>query len=57
MLNVITGIIGIAMVCGFLGFMLVWVPATPLIIIVIGVMCLLIYDFVQEVRIGSAGNR
>lgn len=50
--NLITGAIGILMVAGFLGFMVVWVPAVPLIIIVIGVMLLLIYDFVQTVRFG-----
>jgi hypothetical protein len=57
MLTLITGIIGIAMVGGFLGFMLVWVPAPPLIMIVIGVMALLVYDFVRELRLGPAGNR
>lgn len=57
MLTVITGIIGIAMLGGFLGFMLIWVPAPPLIAIVVAVMALLIYDFIREVRYGPAGNR
>jgi hypothetical protein len=57
MLNLITGIVGVAMLGGFLGFMLVWVPATPLIVIVVGVMCLLIYDLVQTVRFGVTGQR
>jgi cytochrome c oxidase assembly factor CtaG len=52
--SLITGAIGILMVAGFLGFMVVWVPAIPLIIIVIGVMLLLIYDFVQTVRFGQS---
>jgi hypothetical protein len=52
-LNLITGAIGILMVAAFLGFMVVWVPAIPLIIIVICVMLLLIYDFVQTVRFGE----
>jgi hypothetical protein len=52
-LNLVTGAIGIVMVCAFLGFMVVWVPALPLIIIVIVVMLLLIYDFVQTVRFGE----
>ncbi len=54
MTNFITGIIGIAMVVAFLTFMLVWVPAPPLIIIVIIVMALLIVDFVQSLR-GNGG--
>lgn len=48
--NVITGIIGILMVCAFLAFMLIWVKALPLIVIVVGTMLLLITDFVQAVR-------
>jgi hypothetical protein len=51
----ITGIIGIAMLMAFLGIMLWWVPAPPLIIIVVGVVALLIYDFVQTLRSGN-GN-
>jgi hypothetical protein len=54
--NLITGIIGIALVVGFLSFMLVWVPAPPLIIIVLIVMSLLIKDFVQSVRSGGNGH-
>jgi len=51
--NFITGIIGIVLVVGFLGFMLVWVPAPPLIIIVIFVMGLLIVDFIKSLRSGN----
>jgi hypothetical protein len=54
MTNFITGIIGIAMVAGFLAVMLIWVPALPLIIIVVFVMSLLIVDFVQSLK--SNGN-
>lgn len=53
MMTLITGIIGIAGVLTFLGIMLIWVPAPPLIIIVVGVMSLLIYDFVQTLRLGE----
>ena len=42
MMIFISGIIGIALVIAFLGVMLVWVPAPPLIIIVVSVMLLLI---------------
>lgn len=51
----ITGIVGIAMLVAFLGFMLVWVKAIPLIIIVVLVVSLLIYDFVQTLRAGESG--
>jgi hypothetical protein len=56
MLNLVTGLIGIAMLAVFLGIMLWWVPATPLIIIVVGVLALLFYDFVQTVRFGESGT-
>ena len=39
----------------FLGFMVVWVKALPIIIIVVFVMGLLIYDFVQTMRAGESG--
>jgi hypothetical protein len=50
MMMLITGLIGIAMVTIFLGFMVVWVKALPIIIIVVCVLLLLCYDFVQELR-------
>jgi hypothetical protein len=56
MMTVVSGVIGIAMVCAFLGVMLVWVPAPPLIIIVVGVMLLLIWDFIQTLRYGEDGR-
>jgi hypothetical protein len=49
------GIIGMAMVLIFLGIMVWWVPAPPLIIIVVGVMALMIYDFYKTVRYGESG--
>ena len=51
----ITGIIGIALLVAFLGFMVVWVKAIPLIIIVVVVVALLVYDFVQTLRAGESG--
>jgi hypothetical protein len=54
MTQLVTGIIGVAMLFVFMGFMLVWVKALPLIIIVIGVGLLLLYDFVQSVRHGES---
>jgi hypothetical protein len=52
-MTLITGLIGIAMLATFLGIMLWWVKALPLIIIVVVVLALLIYDLVQELRDAS----
>ena len=49
----ITGIIGIAMLVTFLAFMVWWVPAPPLIVIMGSVVLLLIYDFIQTLRNGE----
>ena len=50
MTNLITGIIGIAGLFVFLGILLWWIKAVPLIIICLGVMALLIYDFLRSLR-------
>jgi hypothetical protein len=55
MTNLVTGIFGIAVLCVFLGILLWWIKALPLIIIVFGVVALLLIDFVQSLRTGS-GN-
>jgi amino acid transporter len=49
----VTGLTGIALLATFLGIMVWWVKAPPLIIIVVGVLALVIYDFVQELRAAS----
>jgi hypothetical protein len=54
MANLITGIIGIALLITFMGFMLVWVKALPLIVICLVVFALLIYDFSLSFRDRSA---
>ncbi len=51
----ITGLVGIVGLCLFLGIMLWWVKALPLIIIVVGVLLLLLYDWVQTLRFGESG--
>jgi hypothetical protein len=56
MTNLITGIIGVAGVITFLGILLWWVKEVPLIIIVVGVMLLLLYDFAQSLRTGNDGR-
>lgn len=54
MLTLITGLIGISMIVIFMGFMLVWVKALPLIIICAVVFALLVYDFYLSLRDSSA---
>jgi uncharacterized membrane protein YfcA len=52
----VTGLIGIAMLLVFLGIMLWWVPAPPLIVIIVSVVALLVYDFVQTLIHGEDGG-
>jgi uncharacterized membrane protein YfcA len=56
MMTFIAGLVGIAMVIAFLGIMVAWVPAPPLIIIIVSVMALLIWDFIQTLRYGEKGK-
>jgi hypothetical protein len=53
----VCGVIGIVMYAAFLGFMLIWVPAPPLIIIVVLCTALLLYDFYRTLRYGEAGGQ
>ncbi|WP_300299270.1 hypothetical protein [Ferrovibrio sp.] len=48
--NLLAGLIGIALMCAFLGIMIAWVKALPLIIIWVGVMLMMIYDFIKTMR-------
>ncbi len=56
MTNLVTGMIGVAGVITFLGILLWWIKAVPLIIICVLVMALLIWDFVQSVRQENANG-
>jgi hypothetical protein len=56
-MTVIAGLIGIFGFAAFLGFMLWWVPAPPLIAIVVLVSALMAYDWVQTVRFGDSWSR
>jgi len=53
----ITGIIGISMLAAFVGIMVWWVKALPLIVIFVVCGGLLIYDFVRTVLYGEEGAR
>jgi hypothetical protein len=39
-----------------MSIMLIWVPAPPLIVIVVGVVLLLLYDYVRTLRHGENGT-
>lgn len=54
MTNLITGLIGLALVLTFLGILVAWIKAIPLIIIVVGVMILVVIDFVRSLRSNGA---
>ncbi|MGH6769129.1 MAG: hypothetical protein ACRECO_08930 [Xanthobacteraceae bacterium] len=51
--DLVAGLIGTALLLAFVGFMLWWVPAPPLIIITASCVALLLYDFVQTLRFGE----
>jgi hypothetical protein len=53
--TILTGLIGMALLFGFVGFMVTWVKALPLIVIVLVVGAMVIWDFVQTVRSGESG--
>jgi hypothetical protein len=57
MTNLITGMIGLGLVMTFLGIMVVWVKAIPLIVILVGVMTLAAIDFVQSLRAPNGMRR
>jgi hypothetical protein len=54
--DIVSCAIGSAMVVIFLGIMIRWVPAPPLIIIVVGVMAMMFYDFYLTLRYGENGK-
>lgn len=53
MTNIVTSLIGLVLVFAFLAIMLIWVPALPLIIIVVLVMSLFLVDVWQSIRSGD----
>ena len=56
MMTLVTGIVGIAMVLVFLGFLVWWIKELPLTIIAVAVVLLLLYDFVRTLRYGDSGT-
>ena len=55
-MTLVTGIVGIAMLLVFLGFLVWWIKALPLTIIVVAVVLMLLYDFVQTLRYGDSAS-
>ena len=55
-MTLVTGIIGIAMLVAFLGFLVWWIKDLPFTTIVVGVILLLLYDFVRTLRYGNGGG-
>jgi hypothetical protein len=53
----VCGVIGIALYASFVGFMVIWVKALPLIIIVVVCTALLIFDFYHTLRYGETHGR
>ena len=51
----VTGLIGIAMVMMFLGFLVWWIRELPFTLIVVAVIGLMIYDFARTLRYGDSG--
>jgi len=52
-MTLVTGIVGIAMMVVFLGFLVWWIKALPFTIIAVGVVLLMLWDFVQTLRSGN----
>jgi len=57
MANLITGLLGMIGVTIFMGIMLWWVPAPPLIIICLVVGTLMVIDFVSTLKFGNNGSK
>lgn len=56
MTNLVAGLIGVAGLFAFLGILLWWIKAVPLIIICIAVAALLAYDFYLSLRQANGDN-
>lgn len=56
MINLITGLIGMAAVIIFLGYYLVVLSFVPLALVIIGVLAMAIGDFVSSLRNTNSNN-
>jgi len=55
-MTLVTGIVGIAMLVAFLSTLVWWIKALPFTIIVIGVVLMLLWDFVETLRSSNGGT-
>ena len=56
MMTFVTGLVGIAMLVAFLGFLVWCIKDLPFTIIVVAVVLMLLYDFVRTLRYGDSGS-
>ena len=56
MTNLVTGFIGVAGLIAFLGILLWWIKALPLIIICMVVVGFVVYDYWDSLRAGGNGT-
>ncbi len=57
MMTFVTGLVGIATLMAFLGTMAWWIKELPFTIIVIAVVLMALFDFVQTLRHGDSGSK
>jgi hypothetical protein len=55
-MTLVTGIVGITMLLLFLGFLAWWIKALPFTVIVVVVVALMVWDFVQTLRSSNGGG-
>ena len=55
MRDIVTGVIGVILLFGFLGILIWWIKSIPLTIIVVLSVQVMLYDFVQTMRHGEDG--
>lgn len=56
MTNIVTGLVGVLGLMAFLGILLWWIKAPPLIIICLVVVGFVLYDFWDSLRTSGNGN-
>jgi hypothetical protein len=54
-MTLVTGLVGIVMMVVFLGFLVWWLRELSFTLIVVGVIGLVLYDFVRTLRYGENG--
>ena len=55
MRDLVSGLIGIFLLLGYLGVLAWWIKSVPLTIIIVSSLLVMLYDFSQTVRQGDNG--